>query len=281
LRYALVCTLTFCLVFTGFGLFMGLVTPVLFATEGVHALRARDSRRVVVVTIGLLAVGLTWLAFKHGYKFDPAIGGFRFPYEKPWEYVEFAGLLVSFFLGIPGTSTLAMSLGATGLLGLGAICAISGWRTLRVGPHRDARSAVIFCFSLFALIFCANTAIGRVSGGLEGALAHRYVTLLIPGGFAVLLYLLARRSTRVNTVETLLYVALLAAGTSWLRESEWDFSRSERDGRATWKNVYLTTHSEAQANESAHFHIHPGSVKERLDFLERNRLNLFNPTGQP
>jgi hypothetical protein len=281
LRYALLCALTFCLVFTGFGLFMGLVTPVLFAIEGIHALRTGDKRRIALVAVGLSLVALTWLTFKHGYKFDPAIGDFRFPYEKPWEYVEFAGLLVSFFLGISGSSTLAMTLGVVGLVALGAIGAISGWQLLRSGPHREPRSAVIFGFSAFTLIFCANTAIGRVMGGMEGAFAHRYVTLLIPGGCAVLLFLLSRRGSRLFDRLAVFYVVLLAIGTTWLHQVEWDFSRAERDGRLGWKKAYLHTHSEKEANESTGFRIYPGSVKERLDFLERNQLNLFNPAGQP
>jgi len=54
------------------------------------------------------------------------------------------------------------------------------------------------------------------------------------------------------------------------------------EGRRAWKAAYLKTKDEVKANELSNFCVYPAPrLKERLQFLEKNRLNLFNPDGTP
>ena len=48
--------------------------------------------------------------------------------------------------------------------------------------------------AVYVLVYCANTAIGRVFLGPEAPLATRYVTLLIPGMLAIFLQIALIRS---------------------------------------------------------------------------------------
>jgi hypothetical protein len=143
---------------------------------------------------------------------------------------------------------------------------------------------VIFCLAGFALVYCANTAIGRVCMGLVGApAASRYLTLMIPAGLAVYLHLATLASARRAHLLGLAYVVLLIPGCLFLQNGDRENVRWYSEGRRAWKAAYLATHDAVQATRQANFPIHPfpDTLTERLQFLEKHRLNLFKPDGQP
>jgi hypothetical protein len=145
--------------------------------------------------------------------------------------------------------------------------------------ENERRSVVISCLAAYALIYCMNTAIGRVCLGYEQAsAASRYVTLMIPAGLAIFLHLATLRPAQWLG---LAYALLLVPGTIALRQDDWNSVHWYSDGRRAWKAAYLSTHDEAKANEQAHFSIYPAPVTDRLKFLEQRQLNLFNPSAKP
>jgi hypothetical protein len=52
-----------------------------------------------------------------------------------------------------------------------------------------------------------------------------------------------------------------------------------RDGRSAWRNCYLARHDIHHCDTLTHFQIYPQPeathLQEKLDLLERNRLNLY------
>lgn len=276
-RFTLLSGFTFLLIFTGFGIFVGLLTPLLLLIEGVQALRARDWRRTWWIGGALVGVGVVWALFAHGYHFDSAVPGFRFPYEKPREYAYFVALMLANFYGVPGSGpgTLAFGFGISAVLA--ALCGWHGWRLIRRGVAEEPRSTVIFCLAAYTLIYCAFTAVGRVFLGFGWATSPRYVTLMAPAALTIFLQLATLPYPKLAGGLALTYALLLVVGTGFLREGDWEEVRRYCEGRKTWKVTYLTTHDEKLAEKKADFPIYPGSIAARLRYLERNRLNLFNP----
>jgi hypothetical protein len=269
--------LTFLLIFTGFGLFVGVLTPPLLIVEAAQALRARERARAILATGALAIACAGWALFAKGYTFQPAVAGFRFPYEHPLEYAVFVGRMLGNFYGTAVLSAWQLVLGLFVAAALVLICIWNGVRCLARGVSQNRQGVVLFCLSAFALLFCANCAIGRVFTSSIAPLAPRYASLLIPAGLAIFLQLLLLRAHRGLGWAAMAYVVLLIPGTAVTRADEIYGANWFAEGRRSWKAAYLSTHDEAKADQLSHFSIYPAPLGERLTFLENNRLNLFLP----
>ena len=96
--------LTFLLVFTGFGMFIGLVTPILAGLEAIQALRSGDRTRAGFAVLALLMTAAAWALFFHDYLFIATADAFRLPWNRWQEYFFFAAMMLanSFGLHRPG-----------------------------------------------------------------------------------------------------------------------------------------------------------------------------------
>ncbi len=278
LRLLLLAGLSVMLTFTGFGLFAALINPLLILLECFQADRAGDRVRARFAAAALLLIAAGWCLFIQGYVFAPAVDDYHFPYEHPLEYFGFVGLMLANFFGIGGWRDVRMAAGLIIGVSLLVICLRHGCRLVKFRVEQKRPSVVIFSFSAFVLVYCANTAVGRITLGLGAANASRYVTLMIPGAMALLLhckYFPPPRGRQILFLATLLF----AAGTLRLTEKDWQSVNWFHDGRAGWKAAYLATHDELQANKISGFPVYPkpGAITQRLQFLEQNHLNLFAP----
>lgn len=276
-RLAMVSLLTVLLIFTGFGLFVGLITPVLVAVEAVQAWRERDRAHALKAAAAATAVVAGWAAFAVGYTFEPAVPGFRFPYEHPAGYLLFVGKMLGNFFGAPVLSRTGLAIGLAAGTGLLAISAWNGLRCLVNGVVRDPCRVVLFCLSTFTLLYCANCAIGRVFTSDIAPLAPRYVTLMVPGGLAILLQLSRLGARRALAYLAVIYSVLLIPATAFPRPEEIVGAKWYADGRRSWRAAYLETRDEGEANRRSGFSVYPGPLGDRLPYLKARGLNLFLP----
>jgi len=283
LRLTMVCLLTFLLIFTGFGLFVGLVVPMILLLQAFHYFRDNAMKEAAGVIAALAAIAAAWALFAFGYYFHPAVENFRFPYEKPQEYFFFVASMLNNFHGIRGHGVFAMVLGFVTIAGLVLIVWKSGEQLVQKSVLGERRHVVMFSLAAFVLIYCFETAVGRVfCGWKEGAAGSRYVTLMIPAGLALYLFFAGLKNRLLSTCCCCLYAVLLIFGTLRLHNSDWRFIHSYNTGRLAWKAAYLATGDEGKAGELAGFQIYPAvQLEERLRFLEKHQLNLFNPRGLP
>jgi len=280
LRLLLISLLTFCLIFTGFGIFVGLVTPMILLVEAVQAARAREFPRAAFVIAALIANAISWWMFSWNYVFQPAAAGFRFPYEKPLEYLYFIGMMFANYFGLstPGRPAVLLGLFIAGCLGF--LCLFHGWRFLRNGVIHQPTSVVIFALAAYSLIYCVNTAIGHVFlNWTVQATASRYVTLMIPAGLAIFLHLATRKPPRLGTTLALLYAFALIPCAFYIDPSATAFMESFRDRRVIWRRTYLATQDVHQADAASGFQVYPASndIIDRLNYLRLHQLNLFTP----
>ncbi len=284
-RLVLQVVLTLGLVFTGFGLFAGALSPVLLGIEAWRHRRKQALRPAVFAAVAcLLTIGV-WVLFFTGYKNQPAVAGFHFPHERPIEYGYFSALMLASYLGWHGHLMLDLAGGFVFLGLLLIVAVVHGIRILRTSPTEEPASAVLLILSAGTLLYCINTAVGRVVlGWQEAPYAPRYVTLIAPGILA--LYLQAERLTS-HHIRNACWAALLAL-VAWsglvLSPGDREAAAWYRRGREKWKDVYLTTGSQHEANVATSpdqgFTIHPGDLTAKLRYLREHRLNLFAP-GQP
>jgi hypothetical protein len=280
-RYCWVLITNFLVIYTGFGVFTGFLTPVLIAADWYRhdgTLRPRDH---ALSAIALLAAVLSVGSFFIGYKLNAAASCFSLRPQNPLRYVEFIALMLANFLGIKKSFPVAELVGGGILLAvlIGLVQASTGL----LYPGNTGRRQKIITVALLAycLLFCISTAFGRLCIGLEAAQGSRYTTYLILGYFG--LYLSARSVQRYWRRTALLSAVLVLALLSALRLHKSEM-RSHADEKREWVSCYLAQHSIPECDSMTNFKIYPWPkathLQQKLDFLEHRHLNLYAESNQ-
>ena len=146
---------------------------------------------------------------------------------------------------------------------------------VRSGMHGRGTSTAIALLIGYSLVFCTNTAIGRICAGLDSGQSSRYMTLLIPAFFGLYLHILTLRLTPVRYATLVLSAALLLP-MPW-HANDTEVTRGFTDGKQRWKACYLKTENIERCDRVAGFLIYPATheLKGRLAYLKQHHLNLF------
>lgn len=275
-RYGLVLLLNFLLIYTGFGTFVGFITPVLFAIQIFHDRRERRwLLPAVALAISLLSLG----AFFIGYQVAPAAGCLEFSWMPLLQYLWFAGLVLSSLFFLSGHSLLPS---AAGLVALVLNLLICGWCAYQFLRRRGdpAHQIVGITLTGASLLFAVNAAVGRICHGIEGAHAARYIPYVLTGFVGIYFLLLSLRRTWSRQALLAVFTVVILAGAV-------PFSRQERAGLAgmhgqkqAWKNCYLKKEDIDYCNTHTGFRVYPiptaTHLQQKLEFLKAHRLNLYN-----
>ncbi len=299
LRYASLLLVNFLLVFTGFGVFMGGITVLLLLSE--FFFHSGNSAKSKPSLISLLIAGITIGAFFYDYHFNPSMDCFTFPPPKAWKTPFFVGLMLANFCALNGNGVSVRTiviiviglLFLTAFISLWARAMLWGWR------ERDSRSPLLVASALigFSLIFACNAAIGRICMGIFVSQAPRYMTLLIPGFFGVycaLLFVLSKTrdplhsfaggmssgQLRAQTIALALFFLLVLNGhrpfSIGAEHPAQDVSASKRSWAACYRRLEDIRRCDAETGFSIYPYPEQTHMKEKLDYMQRNRLNLFS-----
>jgi len=280
-RYICVLLSNFLLIYTGFGIFIGVVTPALLALD-YYANTRYLSPEYRWGTAAALAISIASLAsfFVH-YKFNPAVDCFSPAPKNPVMYAWFVAIMFACAEGLKILSiTLATLIGSVALLMLVVGLLITIKRLLARESETWPRDAAIAALLAYCAVFCLNTAYGRLCLGLAGAGSSRYTPYVVLGFFGLYLYALSThsRNLRVSLVLVLLVFAMLSE-RPLNRSDSWELEYlSNRKG--VWRECYLARHDIHTCDALTNFQIYPSPgdtrLQEKLDFLERNHLNLYD-----
>ncbi len=277
LRYSLVTAANFLALFTGFGMFMGLITPILLTIDCYHSARSRKwhdlSMAGAALFCSIASIGL----YFHNYVFQPAADCFRFPDQRWYLYPVFMAIEFAVVI-LPGSHTSTRSM-AIGLLALGILLYMLAAAALRLRRQDDhyRRSQILFFLLAFSLIFAANSAVGRLCFGLSIATNPRYVPLILPGVVGAYLFLLSRPKLASRK----LVMPILLCATVTTAVIPWQVKHSEgfRKGKAAWVWAYRLTGNVAHADKLSGYRIYPAptwtGLDRKLDWLRRHNYSLF------
>jgi hypothetical protein len=276
-RYTAVVVLNFLLIFTGFGIFMGLITPTLLALDIFQQARTGRSNAWVPPLVALAFALLSIYVFSIGYIFQPQIACYQFPHPRPWEYPWFIGLMFARFVGLSyrPAALPASILGCVLLILLIGVLIYHTLILVRAGMRGQGISVAITLMIGYSLLFCANAAVGRICAGVDSGQSSRYMTLLPPAFFGLYLHLLTLRRAPVRYGALVVFIALLLP-LPW-HASDTDMTHSFTDGKRRWKACYLKREEIERCDRVARFSLYPAppELKERLDYLKQHHLNLF------
>jgi hypothetical protein len=279
LKYACLLLLNFFLIYTGFGIFMGLITLGVFALETSLHWQSRIEGSVALPLTGFLLAGASLGSFFIHYTFWPAVDCFVFPYHPAIAYAHFMALMPWGFIGYSHWATLGTVVGAVMLLSVLVAFAAELRAFFRSDRLRDSHMVRLVLLG-FSVLFVANTAVGRVCLGRDAALSSRYLTLLIPAFLAVYFYLLPFTAKPAGKVVLGLFVIALIPSAVMVRPS----ARRQTDGKRAWAACYLQTENIAYCDNATNFKVDPypdyNHLKEKLDYLRQHQLNLFAGTSK-
>ncbi len=275
IRNVAVLLINFLLIFTGFGIFIAGITLLLFGLEAYHGAKTHDRGRTKTALLSLAMATASLASFFYGYQFNPSVACYQFPYHDPAAYPVFLGLMFANFLVVKQGMILAS------ILGIGVILVVSSllvWHIRALGKDHSAERASMLIVILlgFSLTFSAATAVGRVCLGPEAARASRYLTLLIPAFLGIYFSILTIRNDGKRVVLAGIFVLVLLPGCVHRNHKEIeDFSALKQN----WKQCYLAHEDIRFCDAETNFQLYPCpeciQMKEKLEFLKRNRLNLY------
>jgi hypothetical protein len=287
LRYLLCAVINFMTIYTGFGVFIGCITPFLFLSEFALAVRNKETKRKLSSIFFFIVSVASMLSLFINYTFNSAAEGFVFPHPYPFIYVRFILITFATFCGIRGSYPVLY------IFAVPIVCSII-WLLITSGveigrsslrKHSDEQQGkemvfrqILFVMTAFALLFSLNLAIGRACLGLGAATASRYLPYMTPGFLAFYFFAAA---TRKPLTEKLLAVCMVLffITTLSIGESNKKYYGRIYQGKREWKQVYLKTEDVEQSTEESGFMIHPNphaaNLKWKLNYLREHRLNLY------
>lgn len=189
-KYSLVVLINFLAIYTGVGLFIGFLTPVLLGSE---SWLSRTTIPEPLKPILLLATVVSLLSiasfFFIDHKLDAAVDCFSRRSGNPIDYSLFVAFMSANFAGIKPRQLVPAILLGTGVLILFGTILVRIAVSLFRNRQLKAEYAIPAILISYTLLFCAGTAYGRGCLGLGAAQASRYATYLIPAFLGI--YLLA------------------------------------------------------------------------------------------
>lgn len=281
LRYVLLLTLNFLLVYTGHGMFMGPITLVLLAVDTWQT--RHNHRPVSLPAAAFVLASATILSFFISYRVDRATRQLGFAVSNLPRYPLYVGLMWAGFWGRYTSAwgqLISSIVGTVLLVAAIAILVYHAQRLARQGIYSNQTSLVIAVLIAFSLLICFSTAIGRMQFGMYSSQASRYVTELIPGYLGMYFHLITHPARRVRQLAPPVFLAacivfLLPTGVvqiSALRNYE---------NQTHWKQCYLRIEKVEKCNQLHDWNIYPiGSIADKLKYLKNHRLNLYLDAGK-
>jgi hypothetical protein len=298
-RYALVAVLNFLLLFSGFGMLIGVITIGLMLFECLA--HRKNTRRFLAALGGLVAAVLSVNLFLIGYERITAASCFVFPHPQSWKYPIFSSLMLSKFLefrfAVNAEETrISLAIGMALLTTFLAAFFHHLARYVKSGAKSFCDLIPLLLLG-FCLLYVSNAAIGRLCFGLYVSQAVRYSTLVTTGFLGLYFSLLQlpsatdlsdkahnftdlfRRPCIFRTIALAILLALLVSAHVFRSRFELVTLRDFSQAKRRWADCYLRTENVAHCNKETGFEIYWEGLEQplqvKLDALKNNKLNLF------
>jgi len=277
-RYPLVLFFNFVTIYTGFGIFLGVLTPVLLILDYRASTPQTRLPRMYFLTCILVAL-VSLGSFFVRYEFQSASGCFSLRPQSPISYWHFMALMFANFFALRNSNLAAELFGTIILTTVLLLLIILITHLLRnnskLALDDRNRTLIVFALMAFSLLFCVSTAYGRVCRP-EASSQSRYAIYLEPAvlGFYFFLLTIHQRTARNLVLSGYLVAVVLASLYRDRAGMEFAWNVKEH-----WKRCYLQTENIDLCDEVAGYPIYPGpgrsELKEKLEYLKKTRQNLY------
>lgn len=273
LKYILILIINILLIYSGYGLFIGLITPLILFYFLLHE-KDKKSRKIILISLTLSILSVMSFFFGLNPTKDPII----ISWSKLIYFIPYVILLFgNFFEPLSNLETILIG----GFFSLTLACVIYYLTLRKISKDRTIKSLVdlitIILFS-FTFLYSISNFLGREAFGLSNALSSRYSTFYIPLFIGIYFFLLQLPNGLLKRTSVVLMVSVFVVlyFFSFDLKSPNDYASSKN----AWKNCYLQYENIDICDKKTNFEIYPNSPKksalqDKLNFLKQNHLNLF------
>lgn len=276
LRYSLVPLINFVAIYTGFGFFLGVITPIaLLADFWLHFRHRKNG--VIYFAVSFVASILSMASFFIHYTFQTSVDCAPNLFSAPWSFTQFLLLIFANLFGVKGASAFPLLVGAVILSALlAALCVAIKTIFNRTAAERSVAWSVAILMA-YSLVFAANAAYGRSCLGPQVAQVSRYVIYMELGllGMYFALLLLPKSPSRFAA---LLVFAAALLGTVPIRQQDEKVMQFVSGAKQKWRACYVSAEDIRECNRAVGYGVYPTvtlELKAKLDFLKRTKQKLY------
>jgi hypothetical protein len=276
LRLGLVLLINFFAIHTGFGFFLGLITPAAIVADYWLNLRFLQKGRLLFLISLLLSIG-SLMSFFVNYHFETSVDCSPNLFQSPLSYAQFLWLMYANTFAAKGPGVFAVSVGVV-LFALVCAALFVSVATLRTSPSYDRTAHLVAAILLaFCLLFSANAAYGRSCLGIGVAQVSRYVIYMECGLLGLYFFLMKLPASIFRKAVLLVFTAALI-GTIAIRQQDRAVMNFVRSAKTNWKTCYMQFEEIRGCNHAVGYGVYPNTdrdLKGKLEFLKQTRLNLY------
>jgi hypothetical protein len=280
IRYALCAAINFMTIYTGFGVFLGCITPFLFLSEIILASRTGDQKRKTAALFFFFVSAASMLSFFINYTFNSAVEGFVFPHPEPLIYIKFISVAFATYFGFRMSYEISYFIGIAIDVFAIHIIVQSGrgiFRNILNRTEVNAADQITALLAIFSAIFVVNLAIGRACLGIGAATASRYTPYMTPAFFSM--YLFAVTKDTISAKQIAVCVACFFITTFSIGNHNKIYAQKLVSKKERWRSEYLATEDIFLADKVSGFKIYPdphrANLKGKLEYLKKRGLNLY------
>jgi hypothetical protein len=272
-RYTLALVINFMAIYTGFALFLGIITPVWLLLDYYLRRRAGQRPNLVLTALALSVVSLG--SFFVGYAYSPAADCFSLRPQSPVDYFVFLDLMLAHFFGARGSRFyVSIPMGCVIL-----VLIIFGMH-LKQSANYTVKDLVPAVLVGFCLLFCVFNAYGRTCFGRGMAFSSRYTEYVELGVLGLYFQVLNARGMWTRRIfPALLFVALLLGSVSVTPQDAY-IMQYFHNIKANWRSCYLRVEDIHRCDEEVGFRFYQfperTNMKRKLEFLKETKQNLYS-----
>lgn len=283
IRIGLLSVINFLAIFTGWGLFVGFVTPFLLIYFFRHNRKTGNKNDFVWIASAFVFSILSLVFYFKDYIVYSGVECFTLPHYPLTDYWKFLSLMLSNSIGFGCGRKIYLSffLGTMVFIAFVSTGILNLWKVLRRGETGDRNiNLVILVLLAFSGLFIATATIGRTCLGECNATAGRYQTLLIPAWLAVYFAFSLMTENKIRVFAGFLLVVFCFIFPQSRDKTYQVSAEINRDIKNNWKACYLATENAEECDRKVGTSIFAPlpSVKanDRFEYLRQRKLNFYS-----
>jgi hypothetical protein len=276
-RYSLVLLINYLTIYTGFGIFLGIITPMALVAD--YYLNQRHLKTGKFYLLASLAISLaSFGSFFVQYTYLTAAGCSPNLFQSPLEYIKFLCLMFANSLGARGVDDFQIVVGAALIFAMGIAFLMICRNFILKGQTHGMRNMIAAILVLYCLLFGVNAAYGRSCIGVNAAQISRYVIYMGLGLLGLYFHFLTIRKTKLGLFFLILLTVTLI-GTIPIRNIEEKTMIGYSTIKQRWRQCYLEISDVDQCDQLVGARVYPDPerthLKDKLDFLKQTKQNLY------
>lgn len=283
IRIGLLAVINFLAIFTGWGIFVGFITPFVLIYFFLQNRKTENEKDKIWIASAFVFSVLSLVFYFNDYTVYSGVECFTLPHYPLTDYWKFFALMLSNSVGFGCGRKVYLSffLGTVVFAAFIFTAIVNLWKILRRGETGERNlNLIIVVLLTFSGLFIATATVGRTCLGECTAAAGRYQPLLIPAWLAVYFAFVTLKENRVRFAAGFLLIVFCFI-IPQSRDKAYQVSAEiNRDIKNNWKACYLATEDAEECDRKVGTSIFAPlpsiRAKDRFEYLKQRRLNFFS-----